>query len=223
MISLFKRYVLHNFWLKALSLVMAGGLWWAISPDDQPAEVAVRAPIVFLRIPSHLELSNENIPDAQIRVRGPERVIRRLLASDVHAEIDLGAAQPGEQTFDLTAQQVRHPRDLAVVQVVPSQVHLTFDTQMTREVEIHPDVKGAFSAGEIQVQVDPEKITISGPSRHVERVNFATTDPVDASNIVDRVIFVTNAYISDPLVQVLRPAPVHVTVTRGKAAAKPAH
>ena len=71
MIGFFQRYVLHNFGLKVLSLLLAAGLWFLISPDEQPAEVAVRAPIVFQHVPAHLEISSEVIPEAQIRYAGP--------------------------------------------------------------------------------------------------------------------------------------------------------
>ena len=76
MIGFFKRYVIHNFGLKLLSLLLATGMWFMISRDEQPAEVAVRAPIVFENVPPELEISSESIPETQIRVRGPERMIR---------------------------------------------------------------------------------------------------------------------------------------------------
>src|SRR5271163_3638141 len=120
MITFFQRYVLHNFGLKILSVLLAAVLWALIAPDAQPAEVELRAPIVFQHVPSQLEISSESIPDAQIRVRGPERVIRQLQANEIHAEIELADVKPGDRTFDLTSQQVRHPRDVNVVQVVPS-------------------------------------------------------------------------------------------------------
>lgn len=215
MISLFKRYVLHNFALKVLSLLMAAGLWIMISPEEQPAEVAVRAPIVFQNVPRHLEISSETIPEAQIRIRGPERVIRQLQSEDVHAEINLAGVQAEEHTFDLTSAQVRHPRDVSVVQVVPSQVHLAFDTSSTREVEIRPRVMGNFANGEqiVKVDSDPAHITIKGPSHHVEKVEAATTDPVDATGTRERAVFFTNVYVADPLVQVVQPTAIRVTVT----------
>src|SRR4029077_13583582 len=214
MIAFLQRYVLHNFGLKVLSLVMASGLWFMVAPDEQSAEVAIRAPIVFQNVPPLLEISTETIPEAQIRVRGPERVIRQLRPNDVHAALELGDIQPGERTFDLTSQQIRHPRDLAVVQVVPSQVHLAFDTRLTREVEIHPRVTGNFLVGEhvSRVEVDPPRITITGPRHHVEKVDSATTDPVDASGTTGRATFSTNVYVTDPLVQVVQPTLIHVTV-----------
>ncbi len=221
MIGFFQRHVLHNFGLKVLSLVLATGLWFAISPDEQPAEVAVRAPIVFERLPPDVEISSETIPEAQIRVRGPERVIRQLRSNDVHAELELADAKPGERTFDLTSQQISHPRDLTVVQVVPSQVHIAFDTRLTREVEIHPRVTGNFLTGEqiTKVEVDPSRITITGPRHHVEIVDSATTDPVDATGTTGRATFTTNVYVADPLVQVVQPTSIHVTVFVEKAGA----
>jgi hypothetical protein len=57
----------------------------------------------------------------------------------------------------------------------------------------------------------------------VEKVDSATTDPVDASGTMTRATFVTNVYVSDPLVQVVRPLPIHVTVTMEKAGETKAH
>jgi YbbR domain-containing protein len=225
MMSFLRRWVLHNFWLKVLSLVLATGLWLAISPDQEPAEVAVRVPIEFQHVPPHLEISSITIPDAQIRVRGPERLIRELRSTDIHAELELGDAKPGERTFDLTAQQVRHQRDLTVVQVVPGQVHLSFDTRLTRDVKIHPRVTVNLAAGEqiSKVLVDPDSITITGPRNHVEAVDAATTDPVDASGTRTQATFTINVYVADPLVQVVKPTPVRVTVVMANSPAGDAH
>jgi YbbR domain-containing protein len=220
MIGFLQRYVFHNFGLKVLSLLLATGLWFLISPDEQPAEVAVRAPIVFQNVPQSLEISTEIIPEAQIRVRGPDRIVRQLRTNDVHAEIDLSNARPGERTYDLTSQQVRHPRDVTIVQVVPSQLHMAFDTRLTREVDVHARVTGTFADGEqiTKVDVDPARITITGPRHHVERVDAATTDPVDASGTRGSASFTTNVYVADPLVQVVQPTAIHVTVTVQKMA-----
>lgn len=226
MTPFFKRYILHNFTLKVSSLLLAAGLWFMISPDEEPAEVALRAPIVFQHMPSLLEISSETISEAQIRVRGPERVIRRLQANEVHAEIDLAGTKAGERTFDLTSQQVRHPRDVVVVQVVPSQLHLAFDTRLTRQVEIRPRVTGSFADGEqiVKADADPLRITITGPKGHVERVEAATTDPVDATGTRGSAVFTTNVYVPDPLVQVVEPtSTIRVTVTVQKAASAPSH
>jgi YbbR domain-containing protein len=220
MIEVLRRWLFHNFWLKVLSLLIAAALWKAIAPEQEPAEVEVRVPIEFQHVPAHLEISSITIPEAQIRVRGPESLIRNLRSTDIHAELELADAKAGERTFDLTAQQIRHARELHVVQVVPGQVHMSFDTRLTREVDIHPRVTGTFVEGEQieKVLVDPEKITITGPQHHVEQVDAATTDPVDVSGTTSHATFVTMVYVPDPLVQVVNPTPVRVTVIMRKIA-----
>lgn len=218
MINLFRHYVLHNFGLKLLSVLLATFLWFTISRGEQPAVVAIRVPIEFQHLPDGLEISSQNVPEAQIRVQGPERVVGQLRETDVRAEIDIAGAQPGDRTFDLTAQQIHAPHGLTVEQVVPGQVHLSFDSRLTREVEIHPRVTGEFLPGEQigKLLVDPQRITITGPKHHVEMVDAATTDPLDVSGTTNTATFVTTVFVSDPLVQVVKSTPVRVTVVMEK-------
>jgi len=225
MIGLFKRYVVHNFSFKLMSLIFATALWFMISRDDRPAELAVRAPIVFQNVPSELEISSESVPEALIRVRGPERVIRQLRNNDVQAVLDLAGSKAEARTFDLTAQQVDHPREVSVVQVVPSQLRLSFDTRLSREVEVHPRVTGNFASGDqiVRIDADPPRITISGPRHHVEKIDAAITDPIDASGTLGSAVFTTNAYVADPLVQVAQGTSIRVTVVVEKLGAPTTH
>jgi diadenylate cyclase len=225
MIGLFQRYVVHNFTLKVTSLLLATGLWFMISRDEQPAEIAVHAPIVFQHVPPDLEISSELIPEAQIRVRGPERLIRQLKVNEVQAEIDLAGVSSQEHTFDLTSQQVRHPREVTIVQVVPAQLHLAFDTRLSRDVEVHPRVTGNFAEGEqiVKVDADPSRITITGPRHHVEKIDAAMTDTIDASGTRGSAVFTTNVYVPDPLVQVVRGTSIRVTVTVQKIGSATPH
>ena len=218
------RYVLPNLGLKLIALAMAAGLWLVIARDPV-AEVALDVPIEFRNIAENMEISSEVIPQAQIRLRGPEYIVRQLKTGDVRAEIDLGGLHPGERTFDLTAQQVHRPREVEVVQVVPNQVHLSFDTRLTRQVEVHPRVVGTFASGYhiAQIVVEPATVTITGPRKRVEAVETATTDPVDVSGTVDRISFVRHPYVSDPLIQMASPDPVRITVIMEKTSPANAH
>jgi hypothetical protein len=147
-----------------------------------------------------------------VRLRGPERVIRALQPTDVFAEVDLSGVKPGERTFDL---KIHRPRDLTVVQVVPSNVHLAFDLRLTKEIPVQPRVSGS-SGNNYQIartQSEPATVTISGPKQRVEVIQSATTDPIDLSEAMGKTTFMRHAYVSDPLVQVTSTEPVRITVT----------
>jgi YbbR domain-containing protein len=211
--SFFQRIFVHNFWLKLVSLLLAIGLWMVVARDPI-AEVEMNVPIEFRNLPETLEIDSASFTEAQIRVRGPGRVIHRLGVGDVRAEIDLAGVRPGERTFDLTGRQIRVPQDVQVVQIIPGQFHLSFDNRATRVVEVRPRVTGSFASGMrvAQVIADPPTIPIIGPRRRVDAVDAAITDPVDVSGVMTRASFVTQAYVPDPLIQVVHPTPIRVTV-----------
>jgi YbbR domain-containing protein len=96
---------------------------------------------------------------------------------------------------------------------------------MTRDVEIHPRVTGNFADGEqiVKVDVDPQRITITGPRHHVERIDAATTDPIDATGTRGAGVFTTNVYVSDPLVQVVQTTSIRVTVLVQKPGSATGH
>ena len=211
--SVFQRIFVHNIGLKLVSLLLAIGLWTVVARSPV-AEIEMKVPIEFHNLPDNLEIDSASFTEAQIRIRGPERLIHQLQAADVHAEVDLASVQSGERTFDLTGRQVHVPEDLEVVQIIPAQFHLSFDNRETRTVEVRPRVTGNFASGlrVKQVIADPANVMITGPRRRVEAVEDATTDPVDVSGAMTRASFVTQAYVPDPLIQVVHPTPIRVTV-----------
>jgi YbbR domain-containing protein len=219
MAGFFHRVFVHHFGFKLLALLLAVALWVRVARDPI-AEVEMKVPIEFRNLPEDLEIDSANFTEAQVRVRGPERLIHRLVSGDVRAEIDLSSVHPGERTFDLNTQQIHVPQDLKVVQIIPGQFRLSFDRRMTRTVEIRPRVTGTFATGMrvAQVSADPPNLMIIGPRRRVEAIEAATTDPVDVSGTMTRASFTTEAYVTDPLIQVVNPTPVRVTVIMERSA-----
>jgi len=206
------RSILHNLGLKLVSLLLAVGLWLAVA-GEPTSEVAIDVPIALVNLPDNLEISSENIPRAQVRLRGPERIVRHLQPSDIFADVELNAVKPGERSLELT---VHRPRDLTIVQVVPSVVHLTFDLHATRAIPVKPRVTVPQGYEIVDMRVDPSTIEISGPKQRVDTVGAASTDLIDLSGATGQTSFSRHAYVSDPLVQVANSDPVKITVTMDK-------
>jgi len=217
MASLWRRVFMQNFFFKLISLLLAVGLWLAVARDPI-ASVEVRVPIEF-SLPDNIVIDSNTFTQAQVLVRGPKRLMHRLEPGDVRADVDLSGVKPGERTFELHAHV---PQDLEVVQIIPSQFHLSFDTRDTRTIEVHPHVTGNFESGLkiARVIADPANVLITGPHRRVEALQSASTDPVDASGTTTTASFVTQVYVPDPLIQVVHPQPIHVTVMMGSAGAE---
>jgi YbbR domain-containing protein len=219
MLDFFRKYVFANAWLKLVALGLAFLLWWAVS-HDPTVEAVITAPLEFHHAPENLEMSVEGPTQVRVRVLGPERTVRGLSSTDVQAIVDLSGAHTGERTFDLTGKQVHLPDSVQVVQIEPSQVRIAFDKSATRTVEVRPRVIGSLVTGYhiASVSANPGTINIVGPEHRVESAGDAITDPVDATGVVGSATFTTHAYVTDSLVRVQKPEPIHVTVTTSKNA-----
>lgn len=121
-----RRWFAENIGLKLLSLALAVALWAALS-SDTVTEAVFQVPVEFRNVPTNLEVLHAQTT-AQLRVRGPSRVLRQARPSDFAVRVDLSSVTgPGERTLPLNPQDVEVPAFLKVVQLVPSEVRLTFE------------------------------------------------------------------------------------------------
>ncbi|HUO59420.1 MAG TPA: CdaR family protein [Candidatus Acidoferrales bacterium] len=222
--------VFHDFWLKLLSVAIALLIWYGLARDPV-AEVAFNVPIEFRHPPDNLEYSvgssgeltkRELLPTVEIRVRGPERVLRQLTYANIHPVLDLQGAGVGERTYTLAPKNIQLPPEIEVVRVIPSQLHIAFDKRAYRLVDVRPRVLGTFASGYriAQVKTMPDKIEIVGPAHRVQLIDSVLTDPVDASGVIGTVTFNTAAHVGDPLVRAVNPETIRVTVITEKSFSK---
>jgi len=221
MIVRIRHFLFDNLSLKLASLVIALLMWYGVVRDPV-AEISLQIPVEFVRPPKELDYVSDMIPQAQIRLRGPARLLRDLPQENVRVVIDLQGAVPGEHTYDITTDEIKVPHDVEIMQVTPSRLRLVFDEHQTRQVAVKPRVVGVLPPGYRleSVTANPAMLTITGPARHVSAVENALTDAVDATGVAGEASFETVAYLPDPLVHLVGSGPIHVIVITRKTSSK---
>ena len=202
-----------NIGLKLLALTLAVVLWAALG-SDTVTEAVFQVPVEFSNMPTDLEVLYEQT-SAQLRVRGPSRALQQASHSDFAVRVDLSfVSGPGDRTFPLDPQAVEVPTSLEVVQMVPSEVRLTFERSVSKEVPVQPRFSGEVSRGRRVkgYKLRPSHLRIAGPSSRVDPIASVSTDPVDITGLSSGETFRTTAYASDPLVRFVDPPAVEVTV-----------
>ena len=109
----------HHLGLKLISLALASLLWLVVS-GEQVGERALRVPLEFTNLPAELELVGDAPDEVEVRVRASSGTVSRISAGDLVAVVDLQGARPGRRLFHVTADDVRRPTGVDVVQVNPS-------------------------------------------------------------------------------------------------------
>jgi hypothetical protein len=119
-----RKYVLADAGLKLLALAISF-LLWATYTAEPYAEVGFQVPLEFTTMPPQLEISGDIPTVAHIRVRGRSAFLRRMIPADLNLRLDMKNGKPGTATFNITPEMVGAPFGATVVQVAPTEIHVT--------------------------------------------------------------------------------------------------
>ncbi len=177
--------LLDHLGLKLFS-VLAAILLWLVFVEAPELTSSISVPVEFKNFPAGLDTGTEMPDDVQLQIIGP----RDLLASSGLAKtavvLDLSNFnRPGERTYNVAESVYGLPSRVRLVRAIPSQLRLSLEPHVSRQVPVKLRFGGPVPAGFIVAQqvTVPANVTISGPQSQVERVDAAQTDPFEFATI----------------------------------------
>ena len=119
-----REYVFANAALKLLALGISLLLWTTYTSEPF-AEVGFQVALEFTNMPPQLEISGDVPTSVHVRVRGRAALLRRMTAADLNLSMDFKDGKEGTALLRITPEMVRAPYGATVVQVSPSEFHVT--------------------------------------------------------------------------------------------------
>jgi hypothetical protein len=119
-----RTYIFANAGLKLLALAISF-LVWATYTSEPYSEVGFQVPLEFTTMPTQLEISGDVPTLVHIRVRGRSALLRRMIPADLNLRLDLKDGKPGTTILQITPAMVGAPIGATVVQVAPTEIHVT--------------------------------------------------------------------------------------------------
>ncbi|MGH9379051.1 MAG: CdaR family protein [Thermoanaerobaculia bacterium] len=204
--------------LRILALVVAVVLWFTVSEREREPRVdrSLQIPIAYAVPEGYLLL--EPTASATVRLRGPASSINQLRPEDIQVLVEVAASTTPDGTVELTLQPEEHVEglstDLQVLELEPRQLQLTLDREVTRDVVVHPRITGEPAAGATVAghAVTPPEVTVRGPASHLPQAFSLSTTPIPLDERQGSFEETVAAVSTDPLVQIVRPRVVKVTV-----------
>jgi diadenylate cyclase len=149
------------------SLVVAVFFWSTlIIAQGQMLEKIIAVPVEYTAPPANLILVGEKQKEVRLHLAGPRSDLDSINPSQLNVTVDLSKAAAGTQTFPITAENIRLPRDVKLLDVVPSGVELTLAEIEEREVPIKPQLIGKLPNGLkiLDLKVIPPKVKVLSPA-----------------------------------------------------------
>lgn len=171
-----------NLGLKAMSLVLAFGLWLFVISQEK-SSIALTVPLEVVNTPPGLALAGPVPETVSVSLRGTRNTLERITPADVGVHVDLARAQEGEQIELLDSQNVRAPFGVDVERIQPPQLIIRLESVVESELPILPNLTGSLPPGHTieETTVEPTMARVRGPRNILEEIPNVSTQPVPLS------------------------------------------
>ena len=173
------EHVLANWPLKLLSLILAFGIWVSVTGENRIVHNFTLP--LDIQLAEGRALTTDPPTTVTVRLRGPERAIRRLDGMGLAVRVDLRDGLFGERSVPLTARNLTGvPRGVELDFINPDRLKLVVDRLMQRELPVEPTFLGKPPEGYAfyGAEVDPETLLVEGPQSEVEQLEVLRTNPI---------------------------------------------
>lgn len=168
------RSLISNLASLGLALILALIIWVTATRDQDPTRTQfLQVPVTFDNLPENGVLIAPENETVQVRVDGPDSVLRTLSPSDFEAIADLSAVEFGVDSA--TAVTVSTAVDeVRTSPPSPEQVNVLVEELVTRAIPVDLDIRGSTARGHTQGEplIEPAVINISGPASRLEPFDF---------------------------------------------------
>ncbi len=173
-----------------LASLALGVFFWStlIIAQGEVLEKVVSVPLEFTASAPQLVLVGDKDKNVRLHLSGPKSDLDAVNPAELSVKIDLSKAQAGKQSFAITAEDMRLPRNVGLIDVVPSSVELTLAEIVEQEVLIKPQLVGKLP-GKMKIrsmEVMPAKVKVLSPALGgKDRIASVITTPIYLESIYD--------------------------------------
>lgn len=149
-----------------ISLCLAVFFWSAlIIAQGEMLEKVLTVPVEYTASPADLILIGDKQKEVRIHLAGSKADLDSINPATLNIKLDLSNALPGKQVFLISGENLRLPRNVKLLDMVPSSMELTLASIVEQEVTIKPQLVGKLPAGLkiIKIEVLPPHVKVLSP------------------------------------------------------------
>ncbi len=184
-----KHFLLRNFALRAISVLIAVGLWLFVNAGQHEAQTSLLVPVEYHGLPTGLMVVNRRPDFVSLSISGPRTLLSLLDSSRLTVHMDLGGIGPGQADLKITPDMFRIPRQTTIDRISPSQITLDVDQVTTEQLPVRLSVNGQVASGLAigSIELKPAMVSVTGPSNSLRNVDAIDTMPFNVQGATEPV------------------------------------
>lgn len=171
-------------WLILIILVITSG-FFLLWPKIMVKEAVLYATVAPVNVPEGLTVTNPHCSGLEVRICGPERVMKHISQKDLIYEPDLSRSSAGYQYVNIDPGNLSLPSGVKVVGIEPGYVIFSLEKEVRKTVPVSVSIEGNPASGYVVsgAVATPLSVDVRGPKKILERIQKIFTKPVDVTGV----------------------------------------
>lgn len=168
-----------NWQLLLLSVVLSVSAWFFVSGRAQ-VDALVELPVQLTAVPKNMVIQSGLPTSINVRVRGPQGLLRALDPKTAPVSINLSTLKVGTNVVELRADLIPLSKGFEIVEVQPQRLTILADRFAVRTVPVVPQWDGALDPDwELRTALTaPEMTEVRGPEKVLEQLQRVETQVI---------------------------------------------
>jgi uncharacterized protein (TIGR00159 family) len=116
--------IVSNWSIKLACLTVVIGLWYLFVYGSRPVQRTFPVPVTVINLPPGYVLEKVEPDKVEAILNGPMRLFYLFDQNQLQVTVDAYLVQAGRRTFPISEENLRHPKDLTLLDVTPAQVRI---------------------------------------------------------------------------------------------------
>ena len=167
-----------------MSAVLLSVLLWFFVASRGQSEISLEAPLEFRDIPVELGITSSSTKTVMLTIRGQERFMKSLNASNIRIFIDMSKAREGEGIYHVNKEDVKLPFAISVTNVEPASIKVKLEERVSKSVPVRVSIIGTpEKVASVSASVEPKNVVIRGLKSEIKQTRYLITEDFDVSDM----------------------------------------
>jgi uncharacterized protein (TIGR00159 family) len=167
-----------------ICLFSVTGLWLSFSRGVET--LATReVPIEFMNLEQKMEIIGSSSNSVKLVISGASPLVQAIGQDQVKVKLDISKAIPGPNAMGIQRENILLPPGIQLKQFEPSEVEVTVDTTVQKQLTVQPTWTGHLEQGLtiVSAKAVPETVMVKGASMGLAEITTLFTEPISLDQI----------------------------------------
>ncbi len=162
-----------------ISLVCVTGIWLSFSKGMETLATK-EVPVEFINPDQKKEIVSSSVSIVKLLISGARPLINSIKPEQINIKVNLAQVKVGQTKLSITRENVVLPPGIRLKQIEPSELDITLDARIERELPIQPNWTGKLPKGLLvkEARALPQTILVTGGSLALSEISTVFTEPI---------------------------------------------